>query len=90
MVNLKKARKMQKKMRENIVTGISRDSLVSISINGAQELVDIVISDQLLNIDKKKLLVKNIMAAYKAARKELQKSMMKTMDIDQLKEMLGM
>lgn len=86
----KEAKQMQKKMRANLATGISKDSQVSITINGAQELIDIVISDQLLNIDQKKLLIKDIMSAYKAAQKELQRSMMKTMDVDQLKGMLGM
>lgn len=86
----KEAKQMQKKMRANLATGSSKDSQVSITINGAQELVDLAISDQLLNVDQKKLLIKDIMSAYKSAQKELQKSMMKTMDIDQIKGMLGM
>lgn len=85
----KEAKKMQKKMQAILVTGVSKDSFVSVTLNGAQELEDIVISEELLGVDKKRLLIKDIKLAFKAAQKELQRSMMKDFDIDKLRGLLG-
>lgn len=86
----KEAKVMQKKMKSIRVTGSSRDGLVSVTLNGAQELEDIVIGSELLNESSKVRLVKNIKDAFGAAQKDLQKSMMKDMDINKIKGMLGM
>lgn len=85
----KEAKAMQKKLRSTLVTGKSKDNLVSFTLNGAQELEDVVISSELLNENGKRQLIKGIKQAYKSAQKELQKSMMKDMDLDKLKGLLG-
>ena len=85
----KEAKKMQKKMQAILVSGSSKDSLVSVTLNGAQELEDIVISEQLLAVDQKRILIKDIKAAFKSAQKELQKSIMKDFDMDKLRGLLG-
>ena len=85
----KEARSMQKKMKALKVSGLSKDELVEIVINGTQEIEEISINDELMSVDNKKDLVKGIKQALKDAQKSLQKDMMKDMDLDQLKNMLG-
>ena len=83
----REAKKMQEEMKLILVTGESKKSLVKITINGAQELVDISFDDQILG-DKVEL-KKHIKDAYTDAQKKLQKEMAKGMDLDKLKGMLG-
>jgi DNA-binding YbaB/EbfC family protein len=84
------AREMQNKMKKIVVAGYSTDELVEIRINGVNELESIEIADSLLSIEKKAQLQKFIKQAYKDAAKKLQKEMMRGMDFDQMKSMLGM
>lgn len=86
----KEARAMQKKMKEIVVSGFSKDELVEIELNGANELENIEIADELLSSAKKQKLEKNIIEAFKDATKNLQKELMKDMDLDKMKSMLGM
>lgn len=83
----KEAEKMQEKMKKILAIGESKKSLVKLTLNGAQELVDINFDDQILG-DKVEL-KKHIKDAYGDAQKKLQKEMAKGMDMDKLKEMLG-
>lgn len=85
----KEARSMQKKMKSTKVEGISDDELVRVFINGTQEIEEMEIDDQLLSVDRKRDLVKDIKQALKDSQKRLQKELMKDMDINQLKGMLG-
>lgn len=85
----KEAREMQKKMKEVKITGISDDEDVKIFMNGIQEIDTMEISDELLTVDNKKQLIKEIKEAMKDAQKKLQKELSKDMDISQLKNMLG-
>lgn len=84
----KEAKRMQEEMKQILVTGESKKSLVKVTLNGAQELVDISMDDELLT-DKAEL-KKHIKDAYADAQKRLQKEMAKGMDMDKLKGMLGM
>jgi DNA-binding protein YbaB len=85
----KEAREMQKKMKEVKITGISDDEDVKIFMNGLQEIDTMEISDDLMGVDNKKQLIKEIKEAMKDAQKKLQKELSKDMDISQLKNMLG-
>jgi len=86
----KEARSMQKKMKSISIDGESKDGSVVVMVNGLQEIVDIDIDEELLSPQKKKDLVKNLKQALKVANKKLQKEMMKDMDVNQLRGMLGM
>lgn len=85
----KEAREMQKKMKKIRVTGMSDDELVSITLNGTQDIEEIELSDEIMGEDNKKNLIKGIKQAMKDAQKKLQKEMMKDMDMSQIKNMLG-
>jgi DNA-binding YbaB/EbfC family protein len=85
----KEARAMQKKMKGITITGLSDDELVSITIDGTQEIQEMEISDELVNPEKKRDLIKDIKQAIKDAQKRLQKELMKDMDMNQIKGMLG-
>ncbi|MFQ5492560.1 MAG: YbaB/EbfC family nucleoid-associated protein [Candidatus Dojkabacteria bacterium] len=85
----KEARQMQKKMKKVRVTGMSDDELVHVTINGTQELEEVEVDDQLLDIHRKKDLLRGFKQAMKDSQKRLQKEMMKDMDMDKLKGMLG-
>jgi DNA-binding protein YbaB len=85
----KEARKMQKEMKSTKVSGLSKNEDVEIVIDGTHEIIELGISDDLLRVEKKVQLVNAIIQAMKDAQKKLQKDMMKSMDIDKLKGMLG-
>lgn len=85
----REAKKMQKKMKAVKVSGESRDGLVRMYFNGAQELEDMTIDSSLLSEDQVGNLVEDIKEAYKDFQKKLQKEMAKDVDIDQLRGMLG-
>lgn len=80
---------MQNKMREQKVTGESRDGKVKIFMNLAQEFEDIHIDDEYLNPDSKDKLKRGMNEAFKDYQKKLQKEMVKDIDLDQIKRMLG-
>jgi nucleoid-associated protein EbfC len=84
----REAKKMQEEMKQVLVVGESKKSLVKVTLNGVQEMVDINIDEHLL--DDKVELKKHIKDAYSDAQKKLQKEMAKGMDMDKLKGMLGM
>jgi DNA-binding YbaB/EbfC family protein len=83
----KEAKRMQEEMKLVIVTGESKKALVKVTLNGAQELVDVSFDDAIVG-DKEEL-KKHIKDAYADAQKKLQKEMAKGMDLDKLKGMLG-
>ncbi len=83
------AKKMQKKLQENKISGESKDGRLKIYMNGAQEYEDIYIDDELLNPDEYDSLKRCFKEAFKDYRKKLQKAMISDMDINQLKGMLG-
>jgi len=83
------AKKMQKKLRENKISGESKDGRVKIFMNGAQEYEDVWIDDELLDPSELENIKKCFKQAFKDYRKKLQKEMISDMDISQLKGMLG-
>lgn len=85
----KEAKAMQKKLREQIVSGESKDKLVTIVMNGAKEFEDIKIDDQLLDPTQMERLKKSMKQAFKDLDKKLQKEMAKNVDMDSLKGMFG-
>lgn len=85
----REAREMQKKMKAIHVHGESDDQLVVVHINGAQDVEDVEIHDELLDPSKKRDLVRDIKQALKDGQKKIQKELMKDMDVDKLKGMLG-
>jgi len=83
------AKQMQKKLRERRITGESKDGLVKLYMNAAQELEDLRVDDQLLDPDMSDELRKHFKDAFKDYQKKLQKEMVADMDLSQLKSMLG-
>lgn len=86
----REAKAMQKKMKQVTVAGYSKDELVEVKINGVNEVEDINIDTQLLNPAKKQIVEKAIIEAFKDSSKKLQKELLKDMDLDKMKSMLGM
>ncbi len=84
----KEAKKMQEEMKLVLVTGESKKGLVKVTLNGAQEMIDVSFDDGIMT-DKNEL-KKYLKDAYTDAQKKLQKEMAKGMDLDKLKGMLGM
>lgn len=85
----REAKKMQQQMRKVKVSGASRNEMVRVYFNGAQEIENITIDDELLSPEQGGALVDSIKEAYKDYQKKLQKELAKDMDIDQIKGMLG-
>ena len=83
------ARKMQKKLREKKISGESKDGLLKIYMNGAQEFEDIYIDETILHPDEYKNLKKRMKEAFKSYQKKLRKEMVQDMDMDSLKSMFS-
>ena len=85
----REAKKMQQQMRKVKVSGQSKDGLLRLYFNGAQELEDVTIDTELLDPEKQADVVEGFKEAYKDYQKKLQKELAKDMDINQLRGMLG-
>ena len=85
----KEARRMQKEMKKLKITGQDKRDLVTITINGLQEIEEIDIADELLSPERKVELVKAIKEALKDANKRVQREMAKNMDLNDIKSMFG-
>ena len=85
----KEAKKLQTEMRKIRVTGESRDGLLKMYFNGAQELEDMSIDDELMDPSMKDKFVKDVKEAQKNFQKKLQKQAMKNIDMDQVRNMMG-
>lgn len=83
------AKKIQNKMREKKISGESKDGMLKLFMNGAQEFEDIWVDEQLMDIDMMDRFKKDMKEAFKDYQKNLQKEMAKDMDLDQLKNILG-
>jgi len=83
------AKKMQKKLKEKKITGESKDGLLKIFMNAAQEFEDIHIDPEILEIDQLDGIKKRMKEAFKNYQKKLQKEMVQSMDIDSLKNMFN-
>lgn len=78
----------KKEMQAIKVNGESDKGRVKVSLNGLYDLEITHIEDELLNSDKKDMLIKAIISAHADAKKKLEKELAKTMDISQLMDML--
>lgn len=83
------AKKIQNRMREKKIVGESKDSLLKLFMNGAQEFEDIWVDETLLDPSMIERFKKSMKEAFKDYQKNLQKEMSKDMDLDQLKNILG-
>lgn len=85
----KEAKAMQKKLREQVLSGSSKDGSVKVFLNAAREFEDLKVDEDLLDPDRFDDLKKKFKEAYKDFDKKLQKQMAKDFDMDSLKDMLG-
>ena len=83
------AKKMQSKLREKKITGESKDKMLKITMNGAQEFEDIQIDESLMDIDMIDRFKKDMREAFKDYQKKLQKEMAQDIDLDKIKGLLG-
>ncbi len=83
------AKKMQNRLREKKISGESKDGMLKIFMNGAQEFEDVWIDDNLMDIDMLDRFKKDMKEAFKDYQKRLQKEMAQDIDLDQIKGMLG-
>lgn len=83
------AKKMQKKLREKKISGESKNGMVKIFMNGAQEFEDVWIDEAYLDVEMLHAVKKGFKEAFKSYQKKLQKEMAQDMDLDQLKSMFS-
>ena len=81
------AKKMQKQLREKKISGESKNGMVKIFMNGAQEFEDVWIDEAYLDSDMLDAIKKGFKEAFKDYQKKMQKEMAQDMDLDQLKNM---
>lgn len=82
------AKKMQSKLREKKITGESKDKMLKITMNGAQEFEDIQIDESLMDVDMIDRFKKDMREAFKDYQKKLQKEMAQDIDLDKIKGLL--
>lgn len=83
------AKKMQNRLREKKLSGESKDGMLKIYLNGAQEFEDIWVDDTLMDVDMMDRFKKDMKEAFKDYQKKLQKEMAQDFDLDKIKGMLG-
>ena len=83
------AKKLQKKLRERKIKGESKNGMVVIYMNAAQEFEDVHIDEEYLDPEMTQALKNGFKEAFKDYQKKLQKEMMQDMDMDQLKSMFS-
>ena len=83
------AKKMQNKMRERKIKGESKNGMVVLYMNGAQELEDVYIDEQYLDPDMGNAIRNGFKEAFKDYQKKLQKDMAQDVDIEQIKKMFS-
>jgi DNA phosphorothioation-dependent restriction protein DptG len=85
----KQAKAMKKKMEKQEIVGEANNKKVKLYMNAAQELNDVYIDEEWFENASAKDVSKAIKKAFKDYQKKLQKVMMNSFDMDQLKDMLG-
>jgi DNA-binding protein YbaB len=80
---------MQKRLREKKISGESKDGMLKIFMNGAQEFEDIWVDDNLMDMGMMERFKKDMKEAFKDYQKKLQKEMAQDMDLDKIRGMLG-
>ncbi len=85
----REAKKMQKRLREKKISGESKDGMLKLFMNGAQEFEDVWVDDVLLDPEMMDRFKKDMKEAFKEYQKKLQKEMAQDMDIDKLKGMFS-
>lgn len=83
------AKKMQNRLREKKILGESKDGMLKLFLNGAQEFEDIWVDDNLMDVDMIDRFKKDMKEAFKDYQKKLQKEMAQDFDLDKLKGMLS-
>ena len=83
------AKKMQNRLREKKISGESKDGMLKLFMNGAQEFEDIWIDDDLLDSNMMDRIKKDMKEAFKDYQKSLQKEMAQDMDLDKIKSMFS-
>ena len=83
------AKKMQNKMREKKIKGESRNGMIIIFMNGAQEFEDIYIDEQYLDPNMGDAIKNGLKEAFKDYQKKLQKDMAQDVDMEQIQKLLG-
>ncbi len=83
------AKKMQNKMREKKIKGESKNGMIIIFMNGAQEFEDIYIDEQYLDPDMGGAIKNGLKEAFKDYQKKLQKDMAQDVDMEQIQKLFG-
>jgi len=83
------AKKMQNKMREKKIKGESKNGMIIIFMNGAQEFEDIYIDEQYLDPDMGDAIKNGMKEAFKDYQKKLQKDMAQDVDMEQIQKLFG-
>jgi DNA-binding YbaB/EbfC family protein len=81
------ARKIQKQLKEQKIVGESKDGLLKIYMNAAQEFEDIEIDPDIFDSNDVENFKKRMKEAFKDYQKKLQRQMAQSMDVDALKNM---
>lgn len=80
---------MQKKMQSRKIVGESRDNRIKLQMNAAQEIEFLIVDEDIVDAQTLNIINIGIKEAFKDYQKKLQKEMVKDVDLEQIKKMLG-
>ncbi len=86
---LRKAQQARSSMQKITATGVSKSGMTAILLNGLNDIEEIEFKPELLTNLTTEVLATEVKEAYKDAKKNLEKSLASTMDIDSIRDMLS-
>lgn len=86
---IRKAQQTKGVMKKVTAAGRSRSQRTAILLNGLNDIEEIEFSEELMQNCDAKLLEREVIEAFKDAKKNLEKELAQTMDMDSIRDMLS-
>lgn len=86
---IQKAQQAKGRMKKVTAAGRSKDGSVAVLLNGLNEIEEISISPELIAKNSSKAVENAVVEAYNDARKQLEKVMAQSMNMDEMRDMLS-
>ncbi len=86
---LRKAQQTKSAMKNLQAVGQSKSKRTAVLLNGINEMVELTFEDELVQESDAKQLAKEVIQAYDEARKDLEKQMANSMNMDDIRDLLS-
>jgi DNA-binding protein YbaB len=86
---LRKAQQTKNAMKNIQAVGQSKSKQTALLLNGINEIIELNFEDELIQKGDAKAISKEVIQAYDEARKDLEKQMAESMNMDDLRDLLS-